>query len=74
MASTPLLRPPCPCDTTSVLWARLMAVLLAAMAAWFVVTTLPARQLYLVIAFDVALAAIVRAAVRNPKAAPGRQQ
>jgi hypothetical protein len=42
-----------------------MAILLAAMAAWLAVTAVPARQLYLVIAFDVALAAIVRAAVQK---------
>jgi len=56
-----------------VLWARMMAVLLAAMAAWLAVTAVPARQLYLVIAFDVAMATIVRAAVRNTTALPSRQ-
>ena len=67
------LRPSSGCNTTSVLWARMMAVLLAAMAAWLAVTAVPARQLYLVIAFDVAMATIVRAAVRNPTALQSRQ-
>jgi hypothetical protein len=50
--------------------ARLLAVLLAAGAAWLAVTALPAPQLYLVIAFDAVLAVVVRAAVGKPTAAP----
>jgi hypothetical protein len=67
------LRPSLACDTASVLCARLLAVLLAAVAAWLAVTALPARQLYLAIAFDVALAAVVRVAVGKPTADPSRR-
>ncbi len=59
------------CDNSSVPLARLLAVLLAAAAAWLAVTALPSPQLYLVIAFDVVLAVLVRAAVGKPTAAPG---
>ncbi|MGD0810624.1 MAG: hypothetical protein ABSA91_13100 [Acidimicrobiales bacterium] len=52
---------------------RSLAVLLAAVAAWLAVTALPAQQLYLVVAFDAALAVIVRAAVRKPGAVAGRR-
>jgi len=59
-----------PADTLSVTWARLLAVLMAAGAAWLAVTALPAPQLYLVIAFDAVLAVVVRAAVGKTTAAP----
>jgi hypothetical protein len=39
------------------------------MAAWLAVTALPARDLYLVVAADIALAIVVRAAVKEPTAA-----
>ncbi|HXR22102.1 MAG TPA: hypothetical protein VN786_06065 [Acidimicrobiales bacterium] len=61
---------PLACDTSAVPLARLLAVLLAAGAAWLAVTALPEPQLYLVIAFDVVLAVAVRAAVGRPTAAP----
>jgi hypothetical protein len=67
------LSPSLACDTSSVHLARLLAVLVAAAAAWLAVTALPAPQLYLVLAFDAALAVVVRAVVGKPTAAPSRR-
>jgi hypothetical protein len=44
------------------------------MASWLAVTALPARELYVVVAADIALAVAVRAAVRKPTAASNRLQ
>jgi hypothetical protein len=71
-AQCELFCPSATCDTTSVRYARLPAVLLAGMASWLAVTALPARELYLVVAADIALAVAVRAGVRKPTTASNR--